>query len=183
MIETARQLFTTKGWAATGMREVAAEAGVAVETVYSYFSSKRRLLDAVIDIAVVGDEAPIPVAERQEFTRARAGSRARRVQAAASLITSIHERTAPFAELIREAASTDAAIAEVLRDTRRRQRRDIESGIALIIERAPTAAEVDGTWAMLSPEVYLLLVDEAAWTIEQYERWMAETLERVLPRS
>ena len=183
VISTASRLFTTKGWAPTGMREVASGAGVAIETVYSHFSSKRRLLDAVIDVAVVGDEAPIAVAERPEFAELGRGSRARRVAAAASLVTSIHERSAPFAKLIREAASNDEQMAEVLRATRERQRRDVESGMALIIERTPTAAERDGAWAMLSPEVYLLLVDESGWTPEQYERWVAETLDRVLPRS
>ena len=58
LIAAATRLFTVKGWVGTGMREVAAEAGVSTETLYSHFSSKRRLLDAVIDIAVVGDDRP-----------------------------------------------------------------------------------------------------------------------------
>ena len=49
------------------MREVAAEAGVATETLYVHFSSKRALLQAVVDVAVVGDAEPIAVAERPEF--------------------------------------------------------------------------------------------------------------------
>ena len=38
-------------------------------------------------------------------------------------------------------------------------------------------------WAIASPEVYLLLVEESGWTPEQYEAWVTETLERVVPRS
>jgi hypothetical protein len=38
-------------------------------------------------------------------------------------------------------------------------------------------------WALSSPEIYLLLVEESAWTSEQYESWVADTLERVVPRS
>jgi hypothetical protein len=38
-------------------------------------------------------------------------------------------------------------------------------------------------WALTSPEVYLLLVEGSGWTPDQYETWMAETLERVVPRS
>jgi hypothetical protein len=34
----------------------------------------------------------------------------------------------------------------------------------------------------VSPELYLLLVEESDWTRDQYEAWVAETLERVLPR-
>src|SRR6478609_9563096 len=67
LLAVATRLFVTKGWAGTGMREVAAEAAIATETVYAHFSSKRGLLHAVTDIAVVGDDRPISVAERPEF--------------------------------------------------------------------------------------------------------------------
>ena len=43
--------------------------------------------------------------------------------------------------------------------------------------------ERDGVWALTSPEVFLLLVESSGWTVDQYEAWMAETLDRVLPRS
>ena len=181
LIAAATRLFTVQGWVGTGMRAVATEAGVSTETLYSHFSSKRRLLDAVIDIAVVGDDRPLAVAERPGFAAMAQGSRSERTAAAAHLVTVIHGRTAAFAKVIREAASSDAQIAEVLRATRERQRRDVEAGIGLILGREPTAAERDGIWAMVSPEVYLLLVEESEWTPEQYEGWVAETLERVVP--
>ena len=181
LIAAATRSFTEKGWVGTGMRDVAADAGVSTETLYSHFSSKRRLLDAVIDIAVVGDDRPLAVAERPEFAAMAQGSRTERISAAAQLIGVIHGRTAAFAKVIREAASSDAQIADVLRATRERQRRDVGAGIEMILEREPTAAERDGIWAMASPELYLLLVEESDWTPEQYEAWMAETLERVLP--
>ena len=180
LIAAATRSFTEKGWVGTGMRDVAADAGVSTETLYSHFSSKRRLLDAVIDIAVVGDDRPLAVAERPEFAAMAQGSRTERISAAAQLIAVIHGRTAAFAKVIREAASSDAQIAEVLRATRERQRRDVGAGIELILEREQTAAERDGIWAVASPELYLLLVEESDWTPEQYEAWMAETLERVL---
>ncbi len=98
-------------------------------------------------------------------------------------MTGIHERTAPFARLLREAASADAEVEEVLRATRERQRRDVEAGVALVIGRNPVARERDGVWALLSPEVYLLLVGESGWSNDEYRSWVAETLTSVLPRS
>jgi AcrR family transcriptional regulator len=183
IISTATALFTTKGWASTGMREVAREAGIAVETLYSHYPSKRKLLDAVTDHAVMGDDAPVRVAERPEFLAIGRGRRADRIAAAASLVAAIHDRTAPFAKLIREAAATDDEIAEVLRATRERQRQDIEAGLGLILGRPPTDDERDGTWAILSPEIHLLLVHESGWSLDRYERWLSETLTRVLPRA
>lgn len=183
LLDAATELFTTHGWANTGMREVARLAGVAVETLYSHYSSKRTLLDAVVNRAVMGDSEPVPVARRAEFLDMGRGRRTRRIAAAASLVTGIHERTGPFAKLIREAATTDAEIAEVLRATRERQRQDVEAGLALILARSPTASERDGVWAVVSPEVYLLLVQESGWSIDRYREWVSEILASVLPRS
>ena len=183
LIATATELFTTKGWANTGMREVAREAGVAVETLYSHYSSKRKLLDAVVDHAVMGDDEPVAVADRPEFLAIGQGRRADRIAAAAALVAAVHDRTGPFAKLIREAATTDDEIAEVLRATRERQRKDIEAGLGLILGRPPSDDERDGMWAILSPEIYLLLVQESGWSPERYERWLAEMLARALPRA
>jgi len=183
LLSTATALFTEHGWAGTGMRDVAREAGVAVETLYSHFSSKRKLFDAVVDHAVVADDELVPVAERPEFLALGRGRRVDRIAAAASLLAAVHARTLPFAALIREAATSDEEIAEVLRLTRERQRADIAAGLELILGRSATDDERDGVWAVLSPEVCLLLVDESGWSIDRYERWVAELLGRVLPRA
>ena len=183
LIRAATELFTARGWVNTGMRDVAREAGVAVETLYSHYSSKRKLFDAVVDQAVVGDDAAVAVAERPEFLAMGRGRRTDRVAAAAALVAGIHGRTGPFAKLIREAATTDAEVAEVLRATRGRQRQDVAAGLALVLGRAPTPDENDGVWAIVSPEIYLLLVQESGWSLKRYERWLAETLARVLPRT
>ena len=183
LLDAATELFTAQGWANTGMRQVAQLAGVAVETLYSHYSSKRALLDAVIDRAVMGDSEPVPVARRTEFLALGRGRRTQRIAAAASLVAAIHERTGPFAKLIREAATSDAEIAETLRATRERQRQDVEAGLMLVMGRHPTERERDGIWAVLSPEVYLLLTQESGWPNDRYKEWLSETLARVLPRS
>jgi AcrR family transcriptional regulator len=182
LVTAATELFTTRGWANTGMREVAQHAGVAVETLYSHYSGKRQLLDAVVDRAVTGDDEPVAVADRPGFLAIGRGPRHGRIAAAAALVAAIHDRTAPFAKLLREAATTDQEIAEVLRATRERQRRDVAAGVELIIGRVPSDDERDGVWAILSPEIYLLLVQESGWSLDRYERWLAATLARVLPR-
>ena len=165
------------------MRDVATAAGVATETVYAHFSSKRGLLQAVLDVAVMGDDQPVALASRPEFAAVGHGRRADRIRAAARLLTAIQERAAPLERVLREAAAGDEEIAEVLRLLRERQRLDIAFGAELVTGRAPSAVERDGLWAILSPDVYLLLVGESGWSPDQYEGWLAAGLERVLPRS
>jgi len=183
VLDAARGLFTTRGWAATGMRDVARAAGVATETVYAHFSSKTDLLRQVANIAVVGDEDAVPLAQRPEFAAMGHGSRAERIAAAAQVLTGVHARTAGLAKVIREAAHTDEAMADELESTRRRQRTDVGRALLLLIGRNPTDQELDGILAVASPEVYLLLTEFSGWDREQFAAWMTETLERLVPRS
>jgi AcrR family transcriptional regulator len=183
VVQAAHDLFVANGWAATGMRDVASRAGVALETVYSHFSSKAGLLRGVVDAAAVGDDAPMPLAQRPEFLAMGRGRRPARLRAAAQLVTAVQLRTAPVAKLLREAAPADPEIAEMLRALRDRQRHDVATALELIVGRSPTPAERDGVWAIVSHEVCELLVDGSGWTTAQYGAWVEETLERVVPRS
>jgi AcrR family transcriptional regulator len=183
VLDAASRLFTSRGWAATGIRDIAREAGVAAETVYAHYASKTALLRQVIDVAVVGDEQAVPLAQRPDFAALGAGSRGERIAAAARLITEVHVRTIGFAKVIREAAYTDEAMADELESTRQRQRVDVERALRLLIGRKPTATELDGIVAVVSVEVYLLLTELSRWRPEQYQTWMAETLELILPTS
>lgn len=183
LLDAARRLFTTSGWTQTGMRDVAAAAGVATETVYAYFPSKRDLLQAVVDLAVVGDDEPIALAERAEFAAIGQGTRKKRINAAAQLLTGVHVRTAAFAKVLREAANNDQEIADLLKATRERQRRDVTAAVELIIGGEVGVTDRDGVWALTSPEVYLLLVESSGWAVDRYEAWMSEMLERAVPRS
>src|SRR5262249_59228388 len=55
VVEAARQLFLTRGYVATTMADVAREAGVALQSVYTAGQSKADLLHLVADVAVAGD--------------------------------------------------------------------------------------------------------------------------------
>lgn len=182
LLDAARGLFLTKGWAGTGMREVAVEAGVATETLYSHFSSKRGLLRAVMDVGVVGDDQPVSLAERPEFLAIGRGRRAERTRAAARMLRSIQERTAGLSGVLKEAAAGDEEIAEMLRELRDRQRQNVGDAVELILGRPATPFERDGVWAIVSPEVFLLLT-ESGWSLEQYENWIAHTVDHVLPHA
>jgi hypothetical protein len=71
----------------------------------------------------------------------------------------------------------------MLEATRERQRQDVAAAFELVVGRPPTTLERDGVWAIVSPEVWFLLVDGSGWTVAQYEAWVAATLDGVLPRS
>ena len=65
VLQAARQLFLEDGFAATTMPAIAATAGVSVQTVYKTFGNKPRLAKAVFDVAIAGDDEPVPVSSER----------------------------------------------------------------------------------------------------------------------
>ena len=60
----AHELFVSQGYADTTMKQIAAGAGVAVQTVYYTFKTKGALLCEVIEVAGAGEDGPVPVMQR-----------------------------------------------------------------------------------------------------------------------
>jgi AcrR family transcriptional regulator len=181
VLDAAMLLFAGRGWAATGMRDVAHEAGVSVETVYANFRSKSELLMAAIDVAVVGDAQPVPLDQRREFTALGRGSRRQRVRAAARLVSGIHQRTAGVILALREAAASDPEAARRLRAAELRRRSDVEQAATLITECGVPSEVCDGLWAVMDVAVYRLLTDLRGWTAPEYEKWLSDVIDRLLP--
>lgn len=162
------------------MRDIARDAGVSVETLYSVFGSKTDLLLAAVDTAVVGDTAPVALGDRPEFAALGRGPRAARTRAAARLAREVNERTHGIVRALQEGAAADAALATRLAKGERDRRTDVAHAIALVAGRTVDARDADGVWAVVSPEVYDLLVGRAGWSPADYEDWLADALGRLL---
>ena len=88
ILDTAATLFAERGWA-VAVRDIADAAGTSIETIYARFGSKPELLKQVLDVGVVGDDEPVALADRPEFTAMSQGSPGERAAAAAALVTAI----------------------------------------------------------------------------------------------
>ena len=64
ILTAAEELFVAQGYGAKTLTQVAATAGVAVQTVYAVFGNKRQLLSDLLDVTVAGDDEPVALAER-----------------------------------------------------------------------------------------------------------------------
>ena len=180
MLQAATELLAERGWAATGMRDIANAAGVAVETIYSSVGSKADVLIAALDVAVVGDAHPVALADRPEFAALGRGTPAERAAAGARMLVEIQRRTERLHLALRDAAASDASLAARLRADELRRRHSVEQAAALIVGRPVSDQERDGLWAVLGSEVYRLLTDIAGWTPDQYEAWIAEAVPRLV---
>ena len=54
ILDAALRLFTASGYVATTIQAIADDAGVAVQTVYAVFGTKRELLRSLLEAAVRG---------------------------------------------------------------------------------------------------------------------------------
>src|SRR5262245_54553923 len=64
ILDAAQRLFELHGYAGTSMPAIAAQAGVALKTVYVAFETKAGLLHALWNVRLAGDDRPVGVAGR-----------------------------------------------------------------------------------------------------------------------
>ena len=181
VLRAATALFGERGWAATGVRDVASAAGVSVKTVHAHFRTQGEMLMAAIDVAVVGDAEPVPLDQRPEFIALGKGSRTERARAAARLLTGIHRRTAGVNLALREAAASDPELDQQMRLREQGRRTNVADGVSLVLGREVSPAQADALWAVVDIGVYWMLTDLRGWSEQQYETWIAETIDRLLP--
>ena len=183
ILEAAQRLFERQGYAATTMAAIAAEAGVALKTVYVAFETKSGLLRALWHLLLRGDEADVPMGERRwyhEVLDEPDPERTVRLVARNSRI--VKERAGALLGVIRSAAATDADAAELwariqsdFHDNQRAIVEALHAGKAL--RRGLTVAKAaDILWTLNHPDLWLLLVGERGWTPREWERWFAETV-------
>ena len=176
ILDAARRRFGDAGYAATTLREIASEAGVAVQTIYAVFGSKASILRALRE-SVVTDPA------------------ASEAYAAALAATDLDEALGSFARSIRlrweaghdivminmKAAAADPGIrAEVAAADATRS-----GGIARLsqrlgeLDRGLDPRRVEALLdALTLTMVYEQLVANHGWSADDYESWLAGALRR-----
>jgi len=187
IIEAATRLFLNAGYPATTMAAIAQAAGVTAETVYAVVGTKPELFRLLTETAISGTDEPVPVLQRDYIAAMRAEPSGRRkLEIYAAAITRIQQRMAPLYLMVQQAAAVEPALNQVWQQLLDRRARNmpllIEHLAAAGVLRAgltpPEAA--DTVWAVNSTEVYHLMTETRGWTAPQYERWLADTLIRLL---
>jgi AcrR family transcriptional regulator len=182
ILEAAQRLFERQGYAATTMAAIAAEAGVALKTVYVVFETKSGVLRALWNLLLRGEEDETPVAEQpwyREVVEEPDPERQLRLNAQNSRVVKL--RIGAVIEVIRAAAPIDRDIEalwnRIQTEFHANQRVIVQSlaekkalAPGLTVERA-----TDILWTINHPNLWQLLAGERGWTPEEYEQWCADT--------
>jgi AcrR family transcriptional regulator len=184
VLAAAQRLFEQKGYTATTIDDIAAEAGVAIQSVYKAGNSKAELLQRVVEVVVAGDDEQVLLTDRPTFAAiADEPDAARQIAMIAALVASTQERSARVQVALREAAAVDATVAENLANELQRRHETIRTVIGMVAEDRLRVSHDDATdtvWAIGSTEVFLLLRTRRGWDETQFVAWLTGTLSRQL---
>ena len=183
ILEAAQRLFEHQGYAATSMPAIAAEAGVALKTVYVVFETKARLLHALWEARLGGDEEAIPVFERAWYRRVlEEPSPEGKLRLVAAQARVVKTRSGALLEVIRNAASMDTEIAALWTSIQAKLY-EVQHSIVEQLHKQDALAggldvdtATDILWTLNHPAQWQLLVRERGWTAQRYEQWLGDIL-------
>lgn len=183
VVRAARALFLERGYAATTIEAIGDASDVPPATVYRLFSSKLGILKALLDVSIAGDDQAAPLQDRANARALFADTDpVRQLSGFAGICREINSRAAPSYRILLSAAGSNPEAAALLAEyTRQRQegQRQIARSLARVGALRPELKQRDAAdiiHALMSPEVYRLLVGDRGWPPQRYEQWLKDVL-------
>jgi AcrR family transcriptional regulator len=188
VLDAAYRELLDKGYADTTIAGVAEAAGVSVQMVYKTFGSKAALAKRVYDVTLVGDEEPIPLAQRPEIQAIIAEpDPGRKLAMYAALGRTLIERIGPLLPVLLSGAKAGDPELRAFATTTAQERLIGVSGFVAHLDSIGALRPGLGCdrardilWTLIAPEVLDLLVRERSWSLEDWEAWVAESAAALL---
>jgi AcrR family transcriptional regulator len=175
----ARSLFAERGYAATSIEVVAAEAGVAARTVYATFGTKKAILAAICEEWLTEAGVVETVAEGLSIRDLR-----RRLGLVAHSSRRQWESERGVRAMLEGAAASDAEVARMLagwKSDRARSLHAIVEGLESHLRIGIDGERAGAIFrALTSAEIYTELVTGELWSPAEYEEWLGGLLCDVL---
>jgi AcrR family transcriptional regulator len=188
ILEAARRLFLSDGYAATTIASIADAADVSVETIYKGFGGKPGLVRAISKKGLEG-VGPIPAEQRSDEMRTLERDPYRVIQGWGRFTSEVAPLAAPIGLLLRTAAATDPEVADLLEELNGARLARMEHNARQLFERGDFREGVtleharDVLWTYSSPELYELLVLRRRWPPELYGQFVEDgMIAALLPR-
>lgn len=183
IVTAAAQLFIERGYGATTIDAIAAQAGVSRKTVFTSVGGKVEALKLARDWAIAGDDEPVPIMERPQVKRAQAERDARQIlRSYAGMVRERAGRAAGIQMVIESAAGSDPAVAALAEEGRQQRLTGMLDLAGELVKRGALRSGIsrdeaaDVLWLFNDARVYHRLVTERRWSPERFEAWLADTL-------
>jgi AcrR family transcriptional regulator len=177
ILDAARLLFTTQGYGATSVGQIAEAAGVALPTVYASVGTKatllRLLLDRIDEQAGIAELAARLVAADDAGAVLDLGIRITRQLA---------ERCGDLLAALQSAAGVEPEMAETFSAGMARHRAGARATVERLAHLGGLQADVSAEQAtgmlatLTAPTVYASLTGEFGWSFDQCEDWLRALL-------
>ena len=186
VLRAAREQFTTAGYAATAVADIAREAGVNTDTVYRVVGRKPQLLLAVIDMELAGSDRPVE-AEQRDYVRAILAADGARLKLTtyADALGRVMPRVAPLFDALAQAAVTEPGCTAVRDEIWARRRANMLT-MALDLRATGDLRDdldddevADLLWTTNAPEYYALAVTRG-WSPATYAARLGDLWTRLL---
>lgn len=189
VVAAAARVFLEHGYAGATIPAIAAEAGVALQTVYRAAPGKAGLLAAAVNAAVAGGSAraAVPVEERPAIRAViEEPDPSRQVGLYAHTQPGIWSRVGPLLRVLEAAAASQPDL-RTLQQEQDAQRHAGGTRFARLLQERGALREhltperaADIIVTLASFATYDSLVVTHGWTHDQYEAWLAGTLQHSL---
>jgi len=182
-VDAARALFLSRGYAATTIEAISERSDVPQATVYRLFASKLGILEALLDVSVAGDDQGLTLQDRPQIAAIFAEPDQKKLLAGlVGISVAINTRSAGIYSILVSAAGSDPDALE-LHGNYMSMRDQGQGLIATVLARAGALRAgmkerdaADLLHALMSPDLYRLLVNDRGWTPRRYERWLTDAL-------
>lgn len=187
IVAAAKALFLAHGYAGTTMRAIASDADVSLPTVELAFRTKARLLKAVIDIAIAGDDEHLAMLDRQWAAQAEStADPAEFIAIFSRELTTSAGRAAGLVATALEAARTDQDITDVAAQLISQRQIMATWLVEGVLRRTELRAEVsrgdaiDIVWTLMDPVIFGRLTEDRHWPQDQFQRFFTDAVIRLL---
>jgi Transcriptional regulator len=179
ILDAARRLLVKGSYSSVTMDDIAREAGVAYQTVYSVFGTKLRLAHAMIESELRIEGLDDLMAQARESPDPEVGMRI-----GAQIARRINEPCADLIRFMRESGDPDLLKRHHEMEARRLNEVSFVPQMLVRSGRLrpslSTSEARDVIWAMSGPDWYIQLVFQRGWTPSRYEEWLGDALINLL---
>jgi len=180
ILDAAREEFLSNGFHATQMQAIADRAGVSVQMLYFAFGKKGHLMAAVVERAVVGEDA-IPPEQAEWFANLALAPSARETLRRFIVGSSeIYRRAGPVDLVARTGAATEEILAQSTMQGAELRAAVFGKVVELAAANGPLRLDLrtakDVLIAAFSPALYMEFINDRGWSHEQAMTWLADNI-------